>query len=190
MAVMCRAAARRCETKPSMLRRCNGWDYRRPCIYQMTIVLADRRSNALGRLVIDNDGGLGLPPQAHDVGATAGGATANGVARAASSVPAAEAVGDPAAVRAHVELTSAGEAVVGEWRRIAEHHPEVKPLAIQGLAARQRRQARRRSVSIGLASHQPPTTNHQPPATNHQPPATSHQPPTTSHQPLYQPFVP
>ena len=40
--------------KPSMLRRCKGWDYRQPCIYQITLVLADRRSNALGRLVIDD----------------------------------------------------------------------------------------------------------------------------------------
>lgn len=38
------------EIKPSMLRRCNGWDYRQPCIYQITLVLADRRSMALGRL--------------------------------------------------------------------------------------------------------------------------------------------
>ena len=42
----------RLETKPSMLRRCRGWDYRQPCIYMITLVLADRRSQALGRLVI------------------------------------------------------------------------------------------------------------------------------------------
>ena len=40
----------RCETKPSMLRRCRGWDYRQPCIYMITLVLADRRSQALGKL--------------------------------------------------------------------------------------------------------------------------------------------
>ena len=40
------------EKKPSMLRRCRGWDYRQPCIYQITIVLADRRSQALGSLVM------------------------------------------------------------------------------------------------------------------------------------------
>ena len=41
------------ETKHSMLRRCRNWDYRRqPCIYQVTLVLADRRSQTLGRLMI------------------------------------------------------------------------------------------------------------------------------------------
>ena len=39
-----------------MLQRCWGWDYKSPCIYQITIALADRRSMALGRLVIDSDG--------------------------------------------------------------------------------------------------------------------------------------
>ncbi len=38
------------EIKPSMLRRCNGRDYSQPCIYQITLALADRRSEALGRL--------------------------------------------------------------------------------------------------------------------------------------------
>lgn len=36
----------------SMLRRCNDWDYRQPCIYQITLVLANRASKALGRLVM------------------------------------------------------------------------------------------------------------------------------------------
>lgn len=35
-----------------MLRRCNDWDYRQPCIYQITLVLATRASKALGRLVM------------------------------------------------------------------------------------------------------------------------------------------
>lgn len=39
-----------------MLQRCWGWDYKSPCIYQITIALAERRSMALGRLVIDSDG--------------------------------------------------------------------------------------------------------------------------------------
>ena len=72
----------RLETKHSMLRRCRGWDYRRPCIYQITLVLADRKSKALGRLVIDRE----LPCQAQDrslglVSATA----APGLEAAASS---------------------------------------------------------------------------------------------------------
>jgi len=79
------------ETKHSMLRRCRNWDYRQPCIYQITLVLADRRSNVLGRLVID----------------------------------------DPETFKAHIELSAAGEAVLNEWKRIAEHHPEVRPLFMQ-----------------------------------------------------------
>ena len=39
-----------------MLQRCWGWDYKAPCIYQITIALADRRSEALGRLMVDSDG--------------------------------------------------------------------------------------------------------------------------------------
>ena len=44
------------EQSKKMLQRCWGWDYTSPCIYQITIALADRRSMALGRLVIDSDG--------------------------------------------------------------------------------------------------------------------------------------
>ena len=98
----------RFETKHSMLRRCIGWDYRQPCIYQITLVLADRRSQALGRLVIDQ----GLPPVAQDK---------------TCSVPRAEALG----VMAHVELSAAGEAVLSEWKHIGEYHPEIKPLFMQ-----------------------------------------------------------
>ena len=45
------------ELKNKMLQRCWGWDYKAPCIYLITIVIADRRSMALARLVVDNDGG-------------------------------------------------------------------------------------------------------------------------------------
>lgn len=45
------------EPKSKMLQRCWGWDYKAPCIYSITIAIADRRSMALGRLVVDNDGG-------------------------------------------------------------------------------------------------------------------------------------
>ena len=45
------------EQSNKMLQRCWGWDYKSPCIYQITIALADRRSEALGRLVIDSEGG-------------------------------------------------------------------------------------------------------------------------------------
>ena len=42
------------ETKPHMGRRRNGWDYSSRSIYEITIVLANRRSGALGRLVVRN----------------------------------------------------------------------------------------------------------------------------------------
>ena len=87
--------------KHSMLRRCLNWDYKAPCIYQITLVLADRASQALGRLVIDN------------AGAGASGAF------------------DPAAVRAHVEPSPQGKAVLSEWRTIGAHHPEIRPLFVQ-----------------------------------------------------------
>ena len=45
------------ELKNKMLHRCWDWDYKAPCIYLITIVIADRRSMALARLVVDNDGG-------------------------------------------------------------------------------------------------------------------------------------
>ena len=43
--------------RDKMLQRCWGWDYKAPCIYMITMAIADRRSMALGRLVIDDDGG-------------------------------------------------------------------------------------------------------------------------------------
>ena len=50
------AGATSTELNNKMLQRCWGWDYKAPCIYLITIVIADRRSMALGRLVVDNDG--------------------------------------------------------------------------------------------------------------------------------------
>ena len=66
------------ETKPSMLRRCLGWDYRQPGIYQITLVLADRRSQALGRLVI---------PAATAAGTGQAGASAPGTGQAGAPAP-------------------------------------------------------------------------------------------------------
>ena len=39
------------ETIHGMLRRCEGWDYSLPCIYMITLVLANRRSKVLGEVV-------------------------------------------------------------------------------------------------------------------------------------------
>ena len=41
------------DTIHSMLRRCKGWDYSQPAVYMITIVLADRRSMALGKVLGD-----------------------------------------------------------------------------------------------------------------------------------------
>ena len=38
------------ETVHGMLRRCEGWDYSLPCMYMITVVLANRRSRALGEV--------------------------------------------------------------------------------------------------------------------------------------------
>ena len=54
--MQCRGAVP-AEPKSKMLQRCWGWDYKAPCIYSITIAIADRRSMALGRLVVDNYGG-------------------------------------------------------------------------------------------------------------------------------------
>lgn len=59
-----RADERR-EVKHSMLRRCFDWDYTQPCIYQITIVLAERGSKALGEIVVDEVGEGGRPIVAH-----------------------------------------------------------------------------------------------------------------------------
>ena len=139
--------AMRAETKHSMLRRCRGWDYCQPCIYQITLVLADRKSKALGRLKIPDlalprhaQDNLGLPPQAQNRPPQAQDRPlqvqgrllqANNVS--GSSVPSAEAIGSALALAASAEiaLTPAGEAVKREFWALGEHHPEIKPLFIQ-----------------------------------------------------------
>ena len=116
----------RCETKPSMLRRCRGWDYRQPCIYMITLVLADRRSQALGKLKL----GASAPsteqaaPSTEQAARNTGQVISVPAAAAPCSVPAAVAAG-------YINLSPAGEAVMREWLDIAAHHPEVKPLFMQ-----------------------------------------------------------
>ena len=104
----------RVETKHSMLRRCNGWDYRQPCIYQITLVLADRKSQALGRLEIPEDAASGTrQPRAAALGTEL---SFDSLLEAAAS--------------SYIALTPAGEAVKREFWAFGEHHPEIKPLEI------------------------------------------------------------
>ena len=121
----------RLETKHSMLRRCRGWDYRQPCIYQITLVLADRKSKALGRLVIPGQGGRELPLSARNRPLQAQDGALQAWGSALGSVPATAVAGLEAAASSYIALTPAGEAVMGEFLRIGEHHPEIKPLFIQ-----------------------------------------------------------
>ena len=53
------------ETIHSMLRRCEGWDYSQPCIYMITVVLSDRRSGALGKVIVDSIDDKETPTTAH-----------------------------------------------------------------------------------------------------------------------------
>ena len=117
----------RLETKHSMLRRCRGWNYRKPCIYQITLVLADRKSKALGRLVIDRE--LPLSAQDRPLQALDKTLLAQDSPRGLVSVTAVPSL--EAAASSYIALTPAGEAVKGEFLRIGEHHPEIKPLFIQ-----------------------------------------------------------
>lgn len=128
----------RLETKHSMLRRCRGWDYCQPCIYQITLVLADRKSKALGRLVILGQKNLALPRQAHDRPLSAEDRALQALDKTLAvqngslglvSVTAAPSL--EAAASSYIALTPAGEAVKDEFLRIGEHHPEIKPLFIQ-----------------------------------------------------------
>ena len=128
----------RLETKHSMLRRCNGWDYRQPCIYQITFVLADRKSKALGRLVILGQKNLALPRQAHDRPLSAQDSAVQALDKTLLAqdsplglVSVTAAAGLEATASSYIALTPAGEAVKGEFLRIGEHHPEIKPLFIQ-----------------------------------------------------------
>ena len=125
----------RAETKHSMLRRCNGWDHRQPCIYQITLVLADRKSKALGRLEIPAlpSGAQDRPLSAQDRPLQVQGRLLQAQNASGSSVPSTEAIGLALALAASAEiaLTQVGKAVKREFGALGEHHPEIKPLFIQ-----------------------------------------------------------
>ena len=116
--------AMRLDTKHSMLRRCRGWDYCQPCIYMVTLVLADRGSQVLGRLVI----APGLQCQAQEnlvLSRQAQNAGQSGQSRDVSCLVL------EAAASSYIALSPAGEAVLAEFKCICEHHPEVMPLFMQ-----------------------------------------------------------
>ena len=123
------------ETIHRMGRRRTGWDYCAPCIYEITMVLEDRRAKALGRLVVRN------PAACAAGGGTDGGARAcaagggtDGEARAGEragewlSIDEARALKlGPDQVEARVVRSALGAAVFAHFRRIAEFTPEIKP---------------------------------------------------------------
>jgi len=102
--------ALRRETIHSMLRRLPGWDYRGRAIYQITITLADRSSQALGRLEVKGPGGW------------------VSVAEAARS---GREPYRPEEIEARVVASELGEAVRRCWGEIAEQWPGVRTLAFQ-----------------------------------------------------------
>ena len=96
------------EAVHSMKRRCRDWDYRSRCIYMITVELADRRSKALGRLLVADGEGRWVEPAA------------------------AKALGlNPEAVRARVELSELGKAVADCWESIAKFYPQVRVIGKQ-----------------------------------------------------------
>ena len=97
--------ALRRETKHSMLRRLRDWDYSCRCIYEITVVLADRSTRALGRLEIRDLSGRFV-----DV------ATARGLGL------------EPEQVAARVALSPLGEAVARCWLSIPEFYPQIELL--------------------------------------------------------------
>ena len=91
------------ETVHRMTRRCLDWDYGQRAIYEITVVLADRRSKALGRLLVgDGAGGWVEPAEARGLGL------------------------QPEDVTARIELTALGKAVADCWESIPKFYPKIK----------------------------------------------------------------
>ena len=110
------------DTVHSMLRRRNGWNYRGPGLYMVTLTLADRSRGWLGELVV------GAPPSKLD--GTGPGARelappgARELARGCFD-------GLPAPADCRIALTALGEAVAEAWREIGTNWPGVEPLDLQ-----------------------------------------------------------
>ena len=119
-----------------MGRRRNGWDYCAPCIYEITIVLEDRRSKALGRLVVRNPAAcaVGGGRTGNPAACAVGGRTDSGAQEGAEvgewlSIDEARALKlEPDQVVARVERSALGAAIFAHFRRIVEFTPEIRPL--------------------------------------------------------------
>jgi hypothetical protein len=90
-----------------MLRRCEGWDYSLPCMYMITVVLANRRSRALGEV---RSSVIGDNIADHR--------TRDNIADH-RTLPI-----SPQLVRC--ELTALGKAVEGCWEAIPQFYPQVQ----------------------------------------------------------------
>ena len=91
------------ETIHRMTRRLLDWDYSQRAIYEITVTLADRRSKALGRLLVGNGAGGWVEPAAvRSLGLK------------------------PEQVVATIELTALGKAVADCWEAIPKFYPQVK----------------------------------------------------------------
>ena len=101
----------RYETVHHMGRRCIGWNYKGRCIYEITIVLANRASQALGRLLVRQRGSGEEPWLSVDEFRV-------------KDIEADQ-------VEARVEKTALGEAVWRHFRRMGEFTPEIRPLYCQ-----------------------------------------------------------
>ena len=108
------------ETIHGMLRRCEGWDYSLPCIYMITLVLANRRSKVLGEVVGSSSSVIGDSIADHRT--------------PAESSVIADNIGDhrtPLPKSARCELTELGRAVEECWEAIPQFYPQVQIICKQ-----------------------------------------------------------
>ena len=102
------------DTIHSMLRRRNGWNYKGPGLYMITLTLADRSRGWLGELVVE------APPS--KLGGT--GLSARELARGCFDDL-------PAPSDCRIALTPLGEVVAAAWREISANWPGVEALDLQ-----------------------------------------------------------
>lgn len=118
------SGALRRETVHSMLRRMVGWDYRQRAIYEITVTLADRASQALGRLEVRFSAGVRFSPT---VSARTGPEPRwLSVAEARRAMAAPGGGWSPEAVEARVVASALGEAVERCWEAIPRFYPQAR----------------------------------------------------------------